>query len=423
MTRFRSAPVFFAAFHAALARAELADDVDELKAAWSHDGHVTVLSPRFPVPGEMTLLALPPDAVAPGDGCTTVAVLGATSTTFALRLGGDDAALPQTESFLPSVAGAVHLVKCGADRAHLDLVGFQMRSPHGVLETLVVTSKRPPIELRAVLPHRDPGAVQSPPGAGPPPAPAPLETRIAAVERSFSAENAVETSRRLAPTDATGAGQILLDLAPGCHRISVLAVAPEGADVPVDVDAELAWANGTVDASDRTDSPDAALLTCTGERRLGVLAYGGSAPKIPVLVVHGRSDLPKGLPPGVGPGALARMARALAERHVSLPNAQPAYASLGVTGLTELPIEVEPGECYVAMTVPIQGDAKLLTLGWEAAMQRTRVHSDDGNAAMASFCAGASERAKLEVEVHGREVVWLTALWPVASRRLGEDAP
>src|SRR5207244_11561946 len=61
-----------------------------------------------------------------------------------------------------------------------------------------------------------------------------------------------------------------------CHRVFVLSAPPQGVDIAQDVDAEVVWANGSVAASDRTDSPDAALLVCTGERRLGVLSYAGS---------------------------------------------------------------------------------------------------------------------------------------------------
>jgi hypothetical protein len=409
---------------AAPLRADLADDVEKLRAAWSRTARVTVLSPRFPVPGEATLIALPvaSDGHA-SDDCTTVAVLGAASTTFAVRLGGTVEGAP-TESFLPSVAGAVHLVRCGADRASLGVIGIQMRSPRGVLETIVASSERPPVELRAVLPHRDPGAVPPLPGAGAPPAPAPLQTRVQAVEREFSMSGVVALSKRFAPTDATGSGQIPIDLAPGCHHIAVLAVSPETTEVPQDVDAELAWINGTIASFDRTDSPDAALMACTGERRLGVLAYGGSMPGVPVYVITGRTDLPNGLPSELGPDARARMAKGLAERHVTIPNREPVYESLGVMGLTELPIEVEPGQCYVALVSTIQGDSKFLSLGIDAPGIRARTHSDDPDSALASsFCAGSNDHAKLEVEAHGRQIVWVAALWPTARLRLGEEAP
>lgn len=410
---------------AAPVHADLSDDVDKLASAWASGAHVTVLPPRFPIPGEAATIVLPPEALShPVNGCTTVAVIGAVSTTFALRLSSADGATPTAESFLPSTAGAVHIVRCGDERKGIGVLGIQMRSPHAVIETLVATSERPPLDLRTVLPHRDPGTVAGAPGAGPAPPPSPTAARIEAVVRFFSREGITDIERRLAPTDATGAGQILLELSPGCHHVFVLSVSAEGGDVAQDVDAELVWANGSVGASDRTDSPDATLLACTGERRLGVLSYAGSSPGAPVLVLQGKTELPTGLPPGIGPDARARMAKALVDRHAALPTTQPVYTSLGVAGITEMPIEVEPGQCYLAMATPIQGEMKLLSLDTEAGTRRSRAHTDEPDAALvSSFCVGATGRAKLELEAHGLDVIWLSALWPTSRRRLGEEDP
>jgi hypothetical protein len=407
------------------ARADLAEDVDKLAAAWRTSAQVVVQPPRFPIAGDTMTIVLPPGSAGGVEGaCTTVAVVGAVSTTFALKLASPEPTSLVVESFLPSVAGAVHLVRCGRERRALGVLGLQMRSPHGVVETIVATSERPLVELRTVLPHRDPGAVVAAPAPGPPPPPAVLASRVGAVERYFAREDIAGVRKRLAPTDANGSGQLLLDLSPGCHHLFVLAAPPDGVEIAQDVDAELIWANGNVGASDRTDSPDAALLACTGERRLGVLSYGGGAGKMPVFVLHGRRELPEGLPGGVGPDARGRMAKALIERHVALPARQPVYTSLGIAGLTELPVEVEPGQCYLAMTAPIQGEAKVLSVNTEAGTRRTRAHTDESDVALvSSFCAGAVTRAKLEIEAHGIDLVWLAALWPTARLRLGSQTP
>jgi len=149
---------------AAPARADLADDVDKLVAAWRPSARVVVLPPRFPMVGETTTIVLPADAASGvGGACTTIAVVGAASTTFALRLSSPDATRIVAESFRPGVAGAVHLVRCGPERLAVGVLGLQMRSPHGVIETVVATSERPLVDLRAVLPHRDPGAAVAAP--------------------------------------------------------------------------------------------------------------------------------------------------------------------------------------------------------------------------------------------------------------------
>ena len=409
---------------AAPIRAELSDDVDALRSAWSANAHVTVLPPHFGIAGEPLLIALPQWAIdTRRDGCTTVGVMGAVSTTFAVVIGEDETQSP-ADSYLPSVAGAAHIVRCGDERARLGLLGIQLRSPHGVLETIVATSSRPLVELRTVLGHRDPGTIPVPAPPSPPPAPAPTESRAEAIERTFSRDGATEVVPRLAPTDGAGSGQILLDFAPGCHRFAILSTVPPTPSGAPDVDAEIAWANGQVAAQDRTDSPDAALVACTGERRLGVLAYRGGPARTPVIVLEGRSPLPDGLPASVGPDALGRFAKVLAEYHVALPGNQPIYSSLGVAGITELPVETEPGQCYVAMVSPIQGEAKLLSLRAEAGSLASATHTDESDSAvLLSFCARAAERARLDVEAHGKELVWIAVLWPVARLRLGEEAP
>ncbi len=93
-------------------------------------------------------------------------------------------------------------------------------------------------------------------------------------------------------------------------------------------------------------------------------------------------------------------------------------------GLTVLPVELVPGGCYLAAAAAIQGSVKLLSLSASVGEVTSVAHVDDEDlAAVVTFCAGAAERGKLEVEVRGTSPIWIAALWPVARQKLGERAP
>jgi hypothetical protein len=191
-----------------------------------------------------------------------------------------------------------------------------------------------------------------------------------------------------------------------------------------DIDAELAWVSGDVAAVDRTDGPDATLTACTGSHDLAIAAFAGAAPHGAVLMLHGRSDLPRGIPEDWGRAARARISRALIARHAPAPATPPIYSSLGVAGLTLLPVEVEPGQCYLAALALIEGSAKLVALSAATGTVRSTAHTDEPNgAAILTFCAGSSGRATLETEVHGASLVSALGVWPLGHRRLGEDTP
>jgi hypothetical protein len=191
-----------------------------------------------------------------------------------------------------------------------------------------------------------------------------------------------------------------------------------------DVDAQLAWASGEVAASDKTESPDAVLTACTAERTIGILAFAGSSDGAPVMLVHGTRALPKGLPERWGPVPRARAARSLLERRIPGPESPPVYQSLGVSGMTSLPIEVERGQCYLAVLAPVQGSAKLVSLSATSGARHSLAHAGEPDAAVAvTFCAGNTGRGALDTEVHGNGVVWVAALFPMARVRLGEEAP
>jgi hypothetical protein len=391
-------------------------------------GAVTASPPHF-FPGGSSTPLIPPANVLVGpssNACTTVTIVGAVSTVFALRTLSEASGFLAEES-LPSVAGVLSVRRCGAARPHLAEATIEMRSPRGILEILYVVSEASAAlpEVRAVLPHRDPGIVAGTLRPGAAPTPALLPSRVTGFESQFRREGASTVERRVVQSSTEGEGRAFLDLAPGCHRFAVL-----GPDVDrtmtgfYDVDAQLAWASGDVAASDKTESPDAVLTACTAERTIGILAFAGSSDGAAVMVVHGTRPLPKGLPERWGPVPRARAARALLERRIPGPETEPVYQSLGVSGMTSLPIEVERGQCYLAVLAPVQGSGKLVSLSATSGARHSLAHASEPDAAVAAtFCAGNTGRGVLDVEVHGNGVVWVAALFPMARVRLGEEAP
>jgi hypothetical protein len=408
--------------------AELAHDVDLVLAELRHVAIALPIAPKFYSSGGVTPVALPASAwegAAPG--CTTALILGATSTSFALRLPapGSDDDQPE-DDVVPSVAGIATVARCGIDRAAFSELVLEMRSPHGVIEGVIAESSGPLQNLRALLPHRDPGAVAEAARPGPPPIAAPLLDRSSAVERRLREAHAVDLERRLAPTDQSGSGHILLTLEPGCHLIAALGMsAPTDELSPHDIDAELTWVSGGTAAVDRTESPDATLMVCNGSRQAAMLSFAGSPPEVPVLILRGRIALPPSIPERFGEEPRARIAKTLIERHIAVPQGRPTYESFGVGGITDLPLEVVPGECYLAAVAPLQDGAKLVSLAITEGAFHSASHTDDGSdAAIVTWCAGAAERATLEVELHGATPpLWIAAVWPSGRHEFGEDLP
>jgi len=211
--------------------------------------------------------------------------------------------------------------------------------------------------------------------------------------------------------DGSGAGPV--SLAAGCHELSLLAEAAKGNLSPaIDLDLELVDAeSGARLAIDRGADADATLSYCTGVAVTLELRFVGAAPSSALSLAHAHWALPRGLPEVWGPEARARLAQ-LARRVHFQPQNEPIYQSLGVQGMTELPLEIEPDACYTVLLAPLRGEARNLSLSAlaSAAGARPRGAADpDGNSV--SFCAHGAVRARLEVEGEGSNLAWLLAVW------------
>jgi hypothetical protein len=275
-----------------------------------------------------------------------------------------------------------------------------------------------------LLPERDPGVLPPPVRPGAPPRPGPLEARAKSWSATLARDGFEDLGPKALQADAEGAGRVLLDLTPGCHRIGVFSVDSRDDTSVHDIDAELTVLSGDVVASEHTESPDATLFACAGERDVGVLSFAGAAPHGSLLLLHGVSRIPEGLPALWGRDARAAVAYNLTERHLPVPTAEPIVSAMGTAGITMVPIELVPGQCYLAAVSVIEGTAKLVSVGVTVGPSVSSSHTEEpGDAAAATFCAADRDRATISVEVHGQALAWVLGVWPGSAQRLGEEAP
>jgi hypothetical protein len=403
------------------AGAELADDVETLDTTFRKYGRVEVLPPRVVHQGNIVPIFVPEWATrGAGQDCTTLAVLGAMSTSFLGRFLPPANPTPwgQAETPQSSVAGALQIVRCGASRESLSRLVVEVRSPRGVLSYVVARGSKPMPPVRRVLPHRDPGGIAPVAPAGPRPRPAPLEDRFMALSRRYARERVAEIHRRLVPSGADGSARVLFDLGPGCHRIHVLGVNGDG-DPGLDVDAELSFIDPPeFVASDRSDSPDAGLLACAGENRKAVLTFAGAPPSAPVLIVQARWYLPDALPVRWGPAARGDVGRAFFRHHLDHISGPPVFESLGIAGGTTLPIEIDPSACYVGVVMAVRGQVQLLSLSVTVGRNVSTAHATPGDAPpLVAFCGDSRGRAVVDVEAHGSSYYFRFALFETGRSR------
>lgn len=412
---------------ASVASADLGADVERVKLAWASSSKLVDQTPRLLERGAIRRLFLPREAVDPTtDDCTTVAVLGASSTNFLLRFlpTADDGAASRDWPE-PSIAGVAQVTRCGARKAMLGRVAVEMRSPRGVLEFVVARSAEPMPSLLKTLPHRDPG----PPGrrreTGPPASLAPLAERIERVQHKNEQNNGLDPYERKVTSSRTGTGSKLFRLDAGCHRFDVLGEASDDEEHPTDLDVMIkSVADETLLGEDRSDNADASVEFCVGEQEIVKLSFQGAAPRSDVAVVLASWRLPEGLPQAWGARARASMAEAVGKAQFPALTESPVFASLGVQGPTFLPVEVLPDACYLVVIAAIRGATNGIAIAAESggALGQNQSQPDEPSTSLA-FCAEGDDRAVIEVEAHGSGLGWLLGVWQVGRVTLGEPRP
>lgn len=406
---------------AAPAGATLAEDVGRLKQTWAGRARVEQLRPRLSSRGETIPLALPAWATDERtERCTSVTILSNPRISFVLQVGNGAGLDVRT-----SEVGAIQVSRCGSRRADLKRTLLEMRSPRGIVETLVAESASPLAPLASVLAHRDPGP-KSPGGqAGPAPVPPPLELRASAWEAQARRDGATQVERQLVKASGSEIPTARLSLIEGCHRLSALGLQPAGADAPRDLDlllrGEALFDLRREDQSENSDAEISICLASPAAVRLGVLGLG---PTDPAVLQHARFPMPTGLPSHWGPLVRSRLAEAFFRRHSLGAEREPVHQSLGVAGRTTLPLHLELRTCYAAGLSVLSGTFKALLL---EAMPSDRDGAADSTseseAVVVAFCTGDDGFAKLRVEAVGSSVAWVAAVWRVEREVLLEGAP
>jgi hypothetical protein len=401
--------------------------------AWRDAGaSVIVGDTRFLNEGETVTLAVPPapgpspesGPEPPARACQTVALIGARGLSFQAR-AGDARAVDSSDERVSSVAGVVDMASCRA--LPYRFVRVTSDGGRGALETVVARSAAPLASPSQILLERNGGVLPLPPEPGAlPPLPAP-QKRADVAEARARREGAAPLPREEwgAGLDGKGEGRLVLEA--GCHTVELFAPdlpAPRHGARPVagsrwwrlDLDATMRDAEGQPLAHDHTSAPDARLDVCVGEATVTTVLFEG-APASPVLVTHASLPLPQHLPTAWGHEMQARMATALLPRHVKMLDEDAVFLVSGASGLTPVPIEVEPGGCYVAVAAFEHGRAR--GLGLRVALGARESFDERGTndeASAVGFCARDRSRARIDVEARSTGVVWGLALFRVASR-------
>lgn len=390
---------------------DLRETADRVAETW-HDGggYVGRDEPHFLYEGDTLTVEVPPG---PELGCQTVALIGARGMSFNARLSGSSGA----DERVTSVAGVLELTSCGV--APFRFVRVRGEAGRGALETVVARSATPLPPLRTVLLERTGGVLPSPaePGALPP-LPLP-EKRALVAEARARREGAAPAARAewVAGVDGKGEGRMVLEA--GCHRLELFApdVRAGGPRSRLDLDATLRDDDGGVLAHNHSSASDVRIDVCLGEATTTTVFFEGAPPGAPVLRTHATQPIPERLPVTWGRETRARMAAALLPRHVGALESDAVFLVQGASGLTPVPLEIEPGACYVAVAALERGHARGLGVRVSVgARESVDERGTNDDASVVAFCAGELDRARVEVEARGSGVSWGLAVFRVASR-------
>lgn len=423
------------------AQADLTADVDRLTQQWKARGaEVTRLDPLFLERGRAKTLSTGPSAPAKinaDKGCLTFAFLAVRTAEFFVE--ADDGRSPaltprkppspllaplpthhpplEDEHRQKSSGGASLASRCGKDRDDLRRLTVEMSSARAAVEVLMVRSPLPLGEIRDVLSERAAGPIAPRGDPGGLIEPGPLPDRLARAERRARNDGAAKITRASMRSSLAGAGEFDAQLTAGCHRLEVMAEVPT--IVPrraTDIDAEVRTPDGRMLARDRAEVPDARLDVCFGETTLVEIPFTGASGAVSVTLADAHWPLPAHVPTAWGARATAGFAGALLRRHAPDPKEPPVLETVGVQGVTQIPVEVTRGQCYLAAAALIRGDARTIRLSTRIG---DRSPHDDATAsvegAALAFCADTEDTALIEVDARGNAPWWALELWPMGS--------
>lgn len=419
------------------AQADLSSDTERLAQQWKQRGaDVERLDPVFLERGRAKIVSAgrptAPDApsLAPaGDrGCLSFAFLAVRTTEFSIDLDPEDAAAdarsaekpppderppPPGERRIRSAGGVAMVSRCGKARDELGRIAIEMASARAAVDVLRVRSAIPLGEIRDVLPERAAGPIAPRGDPGGAIEPGPLPERLARAELRARSEGAARVTRASMRSSVAGGGEFDLRLPAGCHRLELMAEVP--ATFPhraTDLDAEARAPEGRLLARDRADVPDARLDFCLGEPALIEVPFTGASGAVSVALTDAQWPLPAQVPATWGARARAGLSAALLRRHAPEPREPPILSSLGVQEVTQIPIAVEPGHCYLAAAALMRGEARVIRLLSRIGDRASHDESADrAESAALAFCAETEDTAVIEVDVRGSAPWWVLELW------------
>ena len=418
------------------ARADLDGDAARLAASWTARGATLErLTPIFVERGRARVVDLDRPGVAAkaeGSGCVTVAILAARTTELLADegdAGGRKSLDPAAAPLIPrlsssphaeedrrtrSAGGAAVISRCGITSFELKRITVEATSPRAAVEILVARSPAALGEISDALPERAAGLLAPRGDPGGPIEPGPIAERVARAERRARSEGAARVVKTVVRALPSGIGRTTLKLVEGCHRLDLMAevsgVVPRRA---TDLDAEAhVQEGGRLLARDRADVPDARLDFCLGEQTLVDVAFAGASGAAQVTVSDALFATPKTVPVRWGPRARAGFAGALIKRHAPAPVDDALFETIGVQGVTSVPLAVIPGQCYLASVALIRGDARAIRM---AATIGDRAPHDEAlerpEGAAIAFCAGSARSAVIDVDVRGNGPWWALSVW------------
>jgi hypothetical protein len=423
------------------ARADLTGDVERLIEKWSARAGTSVerRPPLFLEQGRTTVVRLSgpekaPAEARPSAACTTVVLLTPRTSEIAfLPDSGGAAALPPPElpighpgvarsagDAIRSKAGVALVERCGKEQTEAPLEAerllVQSISARTAVDVLVVRSAAPLESVESLLPERAEGPSAPRGDAGRSIDPGPIAERLQRVEKRIHEAGAQRMVKVAMQASAAGTGQFNAKLGEGCHTLDLLAEVPttfprRGTDVDVEV---RVVEGGRMLARDRGESPDAHVDFCLGEATEVELPFIGASGAVEVTFVDALWPLPPSLPTEWGARARGDIAAALRRRHAPPLPPEAIATVMGVQGETMVPFAVEPGQCYLAVTALVRGDARGLRLAVDIGDRAPHDESTERpEAAQVAFCATVEDVATLRIEARGSQPWWLALVWRV----------
>jgi len=352
--------------------------------------------------------------------CRRVALIGARGMSFHVTAPpGVDETFRAT-----SASGVIELHGCGSVP---DVVKLKSDSGRGALETVIAASGSGTPAVSSVLLERTGGVLPASPEPGPlPPLPAPL-TRAGAAEARL-----VATGMTMAPAlswtsgdDGKGGGGVTLDA--GCHHVELFAIEPRSRDTGrhahLDLDGSMRREGGEVIAEDLSSAPDVRLETCVGTMTRVSVTFDGAPRGSAVVGIHAFHPFPAHMPESMPTEVRARFASALLARGVQPLGSDAVALARGGSGSTPVPIELEPGACYVAVAAMDhargRGHGISIQVAVGSRVSRDEQGSKDG-AALVAFCARDSAHASIDVTSRSNASGWGVAVFRVAGGAWGD---